>query len=106
MKIEDKPTSMAVKDYLYKTLALKLNIPSQTIDKVITHSFESTAKAMRSTHKTVEITGFGKFIFSLKKAIKKLEGSYEAKKALQNKLLQPVSEKEASLLTRKLNVTN
>jgi nucleoid DNA-binding protein len=68
----DKPKSMSVKEYLYKTLAISLNTPSQIIEKVIQHEFESLHDALR-TKNSVEISGFGKLLFNTKKAHKELD---------------------------------
>lgn len=89
----NKLQSQSTKDYLYNNLAKKLNISSSTIEKVIQHSFETTYEKMKSSN-SVEIAGFGKFLFNLKKAQKRTEALKKIKQALENKLVQsPESEK-------------
>ena len=68
----DKPISMSVKDYLVRTLAVKMMISEKMIETVINHQFQSANEAM-DTNNSIEISGFGKFYFNEKKAQKRLE---------------------------------
>lgn len=68
----DKPISMSVKDYLIRTLAVKLLTSEKILEAVVNHQFQSANEAM-GVNKSVEISGFGKFLFNDKKAVKKLE---------------------------------
>ena len=68
----DKPMSMSVKDFLIRTLAIKMLTSEKILEAVINHQFQSANEAML-TNKSVEISGFGKFFFNDKKAIKKME---------------------------------
>jgi nucleoid DNA-binding protein len=68
----DKPISMSVKDYLVRTLAVKMMISEKIIETVINHQFQSANEAM-DTNNSIEISGFGKFYFNEKKAQKRLE---------------------------------
>jgi len=68
----DKPISMSVKDYLVRTLAVKMMISEKLIETVINHQFQSANEAM-DTNNSIEISGFGKFYFNEKKAKKRLE---------------------------------
>lgn len=74
----DKPMSMSVKDFLIRTLAIKMLTSEKTLEAVINHQFQSANEAM-STNKSVEISGFGKFYFNDKKAIKRMEKLVERK---------------------------
>ena len=67
----DKPISMSVKDYLVRTLAVKMMISEKTIETVVNHQFQSANEAM-DTNNSIEISGFGKFYFNEKKAKKRL----------------------------------
>lgn len=67
----DKPMSMSVRDFLIRTLAVKMMVSEKTIEKVIDHQFSSANQAM-NVNDSVEISGFGKFFFNKKKAIKKI----------------------------------
>jgi len=68
----DKPISMSVKDYLIRILAVKSMRSEKVIEAVVSHQFQSANEAMQKNN-TVEISGFGKFIFNINKANKKLE---------------------------------
>jgi len=106
----DKPISLSMKDYLIRKLAVKLMTSEKTIEAVINHQFQSANEAMYS-NKTVEISGFGKFIFNDKKAVKKMETYLKIEKALLNILSKPdltESKQRATLLkmaTTKNNIT-
>lgn len=67
----DKPNSMSAKDYLIRILSVDIAIPDKVIDAVIAHQFQSANTAM-DTNKSLEISGFGRFMFNDKKAIKKM----------------------------------
>lgn len=67
----DKPNSMPVKNYLMRILSVDMAIPEKIIEAVVTHQFQSANTAM-DTNKSLEISGFGRFIFNDKKAVKKM----------------------------------
>lgn len=101
----DKPLSMSVKEYLTKVMSLKMNIPSSTIDAIISHQFEEANKAL-VCNDSVEISGFGKFLFKRKKAIKKLEKAFSKKHMFENKLKEEgLSETKINSLNNKLTQT-
>jgi hypothetical protein len=52
-------------------MSIKLNTPEKIIDTVITHQFQSATQAL-TNNKSIEFSGFGKFVFNDKKAIAKL----------------------------------
>jgi hypothetical protein len=60
-------------------------IPEFTLDAIVSHQFQSANQAMTST-KSVEISGFGKFVFNDKKAVKKME-KLLSQKALFERLM-------------------
>lgn len=63
----DKPVSLSVKNYLIRKMSTDMVIPEKIIEAVVNHQFEGALEAMR-TNKSVEISGFGKFIFKEKTA--------------------------------------
>lgn len=77
-----------MKDYLVRTLAVKLRVPEKTIDAVISHQFQSANDAML-TNNSIEISGFGKLHFNKKKAEKKMADLLRIKGHLENKLQLP-----------------
>jgi hypothetical protein len=87
----DKPISMSVKDYLVRTLAVKMMISEKTIETVINHQFQSANEAM-DTNNSIEISGFGKFYFNEKKAKKRLEDLIRKK----NLMLEFIASAETS----------
>lgn len=81
----DKPISMSVKDYLVRTLAVKMLTSEKVIETVINHQFQSANEAM-DINNSLEIAGFGKFYFNDKKATKRL-GQLTAKKQAMEKII-------------------
>lgn len=78
----NKPQSMSIKDYLIRILASKLMVNEKTIDRVISHQFRSANEAM-TCNNSVEISGFAKFVFNKKKAVKKLQALMRKQKIQQ-----------------------
>jgi hypothetical protein len=60
-------------------------IPEFTLDAIVSHQFQSANQAMLIT-KSVELSGFGKFVFNDKKAVKKME-KLLSQKALFERLM-------------------
>ena len=85
----DKPISMSVKDYLVRTLAVKILTSEKTIEAVINHQFQEANQAL-TKHKSLEISGFGKFFFNEGKAVRQME-KHESQVALFTKKLEDVS---------------
>ena len=79
----DKPISMSVKDYLVRTLAVKMMVSEKTIETVVNHQFQSANEAM-DLNNSIEIAGFGKFYFNEKKAQKRLGALNAKKKAMED----------------------
>jgi len=78
-----KPTNMTVKEYLQKRLSISLVVPEKIIDAVITHQFDSANDAT-NTCQSVEISGFGKFCFNQKRALKLMEKYLSQKEVFTN----------------------
>ena len=60
-----------MKDFLIRVMSVQLMRSERVIEQVINHQFTSAYEAMRHNDE-VELSGFGKFIFNKKKALKKL----------------------------------
>lgn len=60
---------MSLKEFLIKKIALENNLPVRTVEAIINHEFLEAFKAT-TEHKSIEISGFGKFLFNEKKAQK------------------------------------
>ena len=79
-------------------MSVELAISEEVIDKVITHCFNSASKAL-STNNTVEISGWGTFIFDkgkLQKNIKKLEDTIKKHKLILQDEKSPEKQKISS----------
>lgn len=105
--MDNKAISISVKDYLIRTISVRTNTPFKTIDAVITHQFDEAHKALFNNQFSVEISGFGKFIFNHKKAQKAFAKNL-SKKALFELNLEnkDLTEQKRSSFTLKLENTN
>ena len=90
MEIDNKPASMSMKDYLIRVLAVKAMMSEKTIEAVVNHQFQSASLAMK-TNNSIELSGFGKFYFNMKKAIKRLAFLETKKLYLENIIASPES---------------
>lgn len=66
----NKPQSLSVKDFIVRTLTVKLAMNSKIIEAVINHQFQGANEAL-DLNNSVEISGFGKFVFNERKSEKK-----------------------------------
>lgn len=100
----DKPVSLSVKDYLIRKLAVKMMVSEKVIDAVVGHQFRGANEAL-SRHKSLEISGFGKFFFNDGKARKRME-KLLSQKALFERMSQDVtlSERKRNQAKMKLDV--
>jgi nucleoid DNA-binding protein len=80
-----KPLSMSVKEWLIKKMAVNMVVSEKIINEVVTHQFDSANDAL-NLHKSVELSGFGKFYFNQGRAVKKLEKWELIKTAYENML--------------------
>jgi hypothetical protein len=62
-------------------------ISEKIIDAIVTHQFDSANDAL-NIHKSVEISGFGKFYFNTKKALTQYNKLLAIKEAYENMLLE------------------
>ena len=83
MEIDNKPISMSMKDYLIRVQSVKAMMSEKVIEAVVNHQFQSASLAMR-TNNSIELSGFGKFYFNTKKAIKRLTSLERKRDDLQN----------------------
>ena len=81
----ERPKSLTIKDFLIRKMSVRMLIRVFTLDAIVSHQFQSANQAMTST-KSVEISGFGKFVFNDKKAVKKME-KLLSQKALFERLM-------------------
>jgi hypothetical protein len=67
----NKPNNMSVREYLVRILSVDVAVPEKIVDVIVNHQFQSANEAM-DLNKSLEISGFGRFIFNDKKAVKKM----------------------------------
>lgn len=65
---------------------MKMRISEKMIEAVVNHQFQSAHEAM-GQHKSLEISGFGKFFFNEGKAVRQM-AKYESQLALFTKKLE------------------
>jgi len=100
----DKPQSLSMREYLVRTLAVKLMLSEKVIDSVIVHQF-SEANAAMSSNDSIEISGFGKFLFNQKKAHKQMEKLFSKERYFSELLKTDLSEAKKQSTLNKLNNT-
>jgi nucleoid DNA-binding protein len=81
----NKPITMSVKEWIIKRMAISLVVSEKTIDQVINHQFDSANDAL-NVHDSLEISGFGKFLFNIKKANAHYAKLLQMKQAYENTL--------------------
>jgi DNA gyrase/topoisomerase IV subunit B len=74
-------------------MAVKMMMGEEVIQAVISHEFQSANEALLNNN-SVEISGFGKFVFNEKKAHKMME-KFHSQKALFEKMCQNTKLSEA-----------
>lgn len=96
--------SMPLKEFLVKKLSHKLNIPEKIIDIVITDQFTSAFRAT-STHNSIELSGFGKFVFNMPKANKYMNKYLSQISTFTKMLNNPANtEKDTKMAQLQLNI--
>ena len=68
----DKPVNLSVKNFLIRKLSTDKVIPEKVVDAIVTHQFSTVIDALLK-YKSVEISGWGKFVFNQKRADKMFE---------------------------------
>jgi len=96
-----------IKDYLINKLSIRFNLSNKIIEAVIDHQMQGINKAIQSDNKfTVEMSGFGKWIFNHKKAQKKYEKNLSKEKLFISLLENPnLTEKQRASYQLKLENT-
>lgn len=102
----DKPISMSVKEYLSRLLSIKMDIPLKTIEAIVDHQFQSANQAIKDNNLSIEISGFGKFLFLHTKAHKKYLKNLSKEKYFTRQINDPtVSEQRRLICERNLKQT-
>jgi len=95
---------LSVKEIIIKQIAADKVIAEKIIDKVVSHQFDSALKAT-VLYNSVELSGFGKFSFSQKKALKQMTKYNEQIVSYTEKLNKSVSEAEKRNLNMRIAST-
>lgn len=102
IKIEEKPANMSVREYLSKLLGKRENISERVISSVVTHEYDGANSALQNKN-SIEISGFGKFYYNVKKAERTMQKCLSQKKAYQEILDKPgISDKKRHTNEQKL----
>jgi hypothetical protein len=103
----NKPSTMSVKEFIIKRMSISLVVSEKIIDNVIQHQFDSANDAL-NTNDTLEISGFGKFLFNTKKANTHYNKLLAMKQAYENTLADPstTEKKRHSTEQRMITVLN
>lgn len=81
----NKPQSMGVREWLVKTLSLRIHTPESIISAVVVHQFDQ-ANIKLKEEDSLEISGFGKFYYNRKKAEKEMVKRLSQKEVFQKVL--------------------
>ena len=93
---------MTVKEWIIKKMSINMVISEKTLDAVVTHQFDSANDAL-NIHKSVEISGFGKFYFNQKKAQGQYDKYVRIKQSYENLLAdESISDKKRHSTEQKM----
>lgn len=95
---------LTIKEIIIKQIAAEKTIAEKIIDKVVSHQFDSALKAT-VLYNSVELSGFGKFSFSQKKALKQMTKYNEQIVRYTEKLESSESEAEKRNLNMRIAST-
>lgn len=84
---------LTLKERIIKRLSIDKVIPENVITQVISHQFNSANKALHDNN-TVELSGFGKFIFNQRKANVRLKELIKLKKFYEKEVGNGIEEKK------------
>lgn len=94
---------MSMKEWIIKKMAISMVVPEKIIDAVVTHQFDSANDAV-NLYKSVEISGFGKFLFNEKKALAQYNKLLAIKQAYERMLTEDISETKRNALELKMKI--
>jgi len=94
---------MSMKEWIIKKMTISMMVSEKIIDAVVTHQFDSANDAI-NLYKSVEISGFGKFLFNEKKALAQYNKLLAIKKAYERMLTQDISETKRNSVELKMKI--
>jgi hypothetical protein len=87
-------------------MAINMVISEKTLDAVITHQFDSANDAL-NINESVEISGFGKFLFNKKKAQRQYDKLLAIQKAYEKMLLdENITDTKRNAVELKLQIVH
>ena len=100
------PKKLTTREKLIKKISSEKVISQMVIEQVVKHQFDSAHEALK-TNNSVELSGFGKFLFNTKKAQRRI-GQLEKVKVTYTEMLKnpEMPEKQAAFLKSKLSNLN
>jgi hypothetical protein len=87
-----------------RAYSVRNNIPLKHVEAVISHQFESANQALKTT-KSIELSGFAKFIFNEKKLYKVIEKNISKEKTFKRIIEETKDEKKRKSAMVKLENT-
>jgi hypothetical protein len=102
----DKPQTLSVKNFLIRKMSTAANIPEKVISSVVDHQFAALIENM-PTCNTLEISGFGKFVFHKGKGPKLMKGYLYEQQKIRDSFpnLDVPSRKRAEIELSKMELT-
>lgn len=88
----EKPETMTVKEWLIKSLSISLKKDEAIVKAIISYQFEGINNALSDDNKSVEIAGFGKFLFNVNKANRELTHNIKSNERDSEILKETLSE--------------
>lgn len=88
--INKKPTTVSVKSFLIRRIAVDLMIPQNKVEAVIDHQFRMALEALKCKE-SVEISGFGKFILNQKRVVWRWDKCMIQKKVMEDTINDPLT---------------
>lgn len=101
----DKPISLSVKQFLIRKMSVYMAVPEKTVEAVVNHQFASMLDAMQ-TEDSVELSGFGKFLFNKKKAARMMEKHLANKQLCEEALSKDMSPQQMQRFLLRLATLN
>lgn len=97
---------MTIKDELIRLTSKQQDVPEAIVLAIVSHQFDG-AHAATLLNNSIEISGFGKFIFNQKRALKQMDKYNSQLEAFSGKLNDEIlTEAERHNLEMRINTTN
>lgn len=94
MNVTDIPENVRAKDWFIKQIATEENLEIAVVRAIIEHQFNSAYENLQTCN-SLEFSGFGRLLFNVKKAEKKMQKFKEQQKLFSEMLIKEgVSEQQ------------